>query len=75
MLVVVKNTCTFTKLAIKHVLLIDIVSFNEKCLCLKHNARVLGLHHHNTSLAMECQKLIDFNAIFLVDFVNKGTKV
>jgi hypothetical protein len=64
MLLVVKNTCTSTKLAIKHVLLIDVVSFSEKCLCLKHNACVLGVHHHNMSSTMECRKLIDFNAIF-----------
>jgi hypothetical protein len=50
MLGVVKNTWTFTKLATKHVLLIDVVSFSEKCLCLKHKARVLGVQHCITHL-------------------------
>lgn len=65
MLGALKNPCTFTKLAIKHALLIAIINSNEKCLSLRHlKAFVLGVHHSNMSLIVEHQKLIDFGAIF-----------
>jgi len=61
---VVKNPYTFVKLAIKHALLIAVISSIDKYSLLKQKSYILDVHHRNVSLAIQCHKHFDPSGIF-----------
>jgi hypothetical protein len=59
----VKKSCSSVKLATKHVLLIVVISFGGNS-SQKAKAHVLGVHHHNISHAIMCQRVMDLSNEF-----------